>query len=162
MMMLFFSAALHEVCWDLGEENWGASTAVQSVMDCSSFLFELGQRNYGLLRPTQNTQHMQRNIWIRTGSDWEFRPPQNYGIVVFYQSTEDEEHHEQASECSFSVHVSVTHSGHRHHQQIHTLPIRHLLEILEVFPRIAWVFHLKYKLVSPRSLSHELGLLCTF
>lgn len=74
---------------------------------------------------------------------------------MFYQSSQDEEDHEEASECGFSTHVSVTHGGHRHHEQIHTLPVGQLLEILEVFPRIARVFHLK----SPAHvLSHQHGL----
>ncbi len=61
----------------------------------------------------------------------------------FYQTTKDEEDHKQAPQGGFCIDIPVAHCRHCHHQQIDTFPIGKWLGILEVFPRIPWVFHLK-------------------
>lgn len=58
-------------------------------------------------------------------------------LCCFYQSSENEEDHEKASEGCFSTHISITHCGHGYHEQVHTLPVGKRLGILETFPRIS-------------------------
>lgn len=56
--------------------------------------------------------------------------------VFFYQTTKDEEDHKEAAQGGFGIDVSITNGGHGNHEQVHTLPVRKGLGILEVFPRI--------------------------
>lgn len=53
-----------------------------------------------------------------------------------YQSPEDEEDHEEASECGFRVNIPIANSGHGDHEQVDTFPVRKRLVVLEIFP---WV-----------------------
>lgn len=57
-------------------------------------------------------------------------------VFFFYQSPEDEEDHEEAPECGFCINISITHSGHGHHEQVDTFPVGESLVVLEIFP---WV-----------------------
>ena len=43
--------------------------------------------------------------------------------VWFYQTTEDEEDHEQASQGGFCIDIPIAHCRHGHHQQVDAFPI---------------------------------------
>ena len=64
---------------------------------------------------------------------------------LFYQTTKDEEDHEKTTQCGLCINVSIAHSGHGDHEQVHTLPVGEFLGVLKVFPWVSGVFHLEHR-----------------
>jgi len=62
--------------------------------------------------------------------------------VITDQRSEDEEDHEETTEHRGAADVAVADRRHRHQREVDTLPVGHVVSVLEVGKRIARVFHL--------------------
>jgi len=73
-------------------------------------------------------------------------------LTVTDQRSEDEEHHEEATEDRCAEDITVANCRHRDQREVDAFPVCQSLIVLEVVERIARVFHLYTQ--KTRDVSH--------